>query len=267
MVLDIGKVDFEERIKQRKYARRARINKRLMLVSLIILIVTVYLVTPLSRIKTPKIYGNVIYKDEEIFVKSNLKTTDFLFISDYKTAIEKLTNDRFIKSAKIYYDFFTCRIVIEEIEFLAYVENDDGIVYLMSDYSKIDENDLTEDESLHLQNSLPLIKVDDSLLKNESEYNILIYGLSKIDKEARLLVNSITPYQNDPSLLYIEFSNSNDKTFNLIIENEKISSIISLENVEYFMSHAKDEYECYRYGISDNKENIFIPIRVCKEES
>ncbi len=268
MVLNMGKQDFEKRIKQRKYARRARINKRLMLVSLLILMVTIYLVTPLSRVKTPKIVGNVIYDKNEIIEKSELKSTDFLFSTDYKVAIKKLTSDRFIKSAKIYYDFFSCKIVINEIEFVGYVNDSElGKIYLLSDYSKIYENDLTTKEVLHLEKSQPIVEIDELLLKNETEYNILIYGLSKIDKSARGFIKTISPYQDDLSLLYIELASSDDKKVYLIIENEKIASILSNQNLEYFISNVKDEYECYRYGISENKKDIFIPIKVCREES
>lgn len=264
VVLEKTKSEFEARINKRKYARRARINKRLLLVGLLIILITVYLVTPLSRIREPIIVGNVIYKENEIFEKSELIETEFLFNSDYKKAIDLLTSDEFINSAKIYYDLFKCTIIIDEVLFLGLIENVDGKTYYLSNYTHINELELSDYQEQHLEKSLPLINFDDSLLTNEEEFAILIYGLGQVDASVRKMISKIEAYQDGHSLVFITITKPDaSKSVNLVIENEKISTILKSKNVEYLLNEAKDQYPCYRYGISEDKKDIFIPLSIC----
>jgi cell division protein FtsQ len=255
--------EFEQRIQQRKYARKARRNRRILLVGLFVVIIITYLVTPLSRIKTPTIVGNQVYTKQEIMEKSNLVSTSFLFNAPYEEVIQTLNNDRFITSTKIYYDLFKCTIIINEITFLAYSEDDNSVnTYYLSDFTQIKETDLTSEELTHLSKTASLTKLDKEVIKNSDEMLILLFGLSKIDYKVRQMITSISLYNNDASILIFTLKSKESETeIKVVMENEKISTIFTHNKVEYLLKNAKND--CYRYGTSEKLEDIMIPSDIC----
>lgn len=169
----------KERTPLQKAVRHA---SPVLVVSVVVLLISLFLVTPFSKQKTVTVSGTSTTTADDVLTVSGIKSSDYFFSLIFnRSAYEKsiLKNDKVVKSAKIVYHFpTTFTIKVKEYDIVAYAQTDDGYQPILENGTHLDVVGASE-----LPDSFLTIN-----LSSESDIQKLIKAFSRLDKD---LVNQI----------------------------------------------------------------------------
>lgn len=169
-----------------------------------VLLISLFLVTPLSKQKTVTVSGTSTTSDA-VLTASGIKSSDYFFSLIFNhSAYEKsiLKNDKMIKEAKIIYHFpnkFT--IKVKEYDIVAYAQTDDGYQPILENGTRLDVVGASE-----LPDTFLTIN-----LSSESDIQKLIKAFSKLDKDlvSQIQIVSSANSSTTADLLLLEMHDGN----------------------------------------------------------
>lgn len=148
----------------------------------VILLISIFLVTPFSKKKIITVTGTSTVNQEEVIRDSGIKTSNYLFSLIFRHSIyEKniLSKNKMVKSAKFTYRFPNkLNINVKEYSIIAYAQTDDGYQPILENGTRIGLVGASE-----LPDSFLTIN-----LSSEKDIQKLVKAFSKLDKD---LVNQI----------------------------------------------------------------------------
>lgn len=148
----------------------------------VILLISIFLVTPFSKKKIITVTGTSTVNQEEVIRDSGIKTSNYLFSLIFRHSIyEKniISKNKMVKSAKFTYRFPNkLNINVKEYSIIAYAQTDDGYQPILENGTRIGLVGASE-----LPDSFLTIN-----LSSEKDIQKLIKAFSKLDKD---LVNQI----------------------------------------------------------------------------
>ncbi|MEC1622507.1 cell division protein FtsQ/DivIB [Bacillus mojavensis] len=244
-------VNIEERIPKIKEQRKQKANRRLisfiMLFFMMVLII-VYLQTPISKISSISVTGNENVSKKEIIDLSDIKSGDTEFWSlDKKKTAKKIQENKLVKKAEISKSLPNkINIAIEEYKAIAYLEKD-NVYYEILENGSVLPNEVTPDDAgpilvnwtdakKRVQMAKQLDALSNSLKQSISE---VYYTPVKMDQ------NRIKLYMNDGYVVTASIKTFADrmKTYPSIISqlNGSKKGIIHLEVATYFEEFVKSD--------------------------
>ena len=169
-----------------------------------VLLISLFLVTPISKQKTVRVSGTSTTSDA-VLTASGIKSSDYFFSLIFNhSAYEKsiLKNDKMIKEAKIIYHFpnkFT--IKVKEYDIVAYAQTDDGYQPILENGTRLDVVGASE-----LPDTFLTIN-----LSSESDIQKLIKAFSKLDKDlvSQIQIVSSANSSTTADLLLLEMHDGN----------------------------------------------------------
>ncbi|MCO4520489.1 cell division protein FtsQ [Streptococcus infantarius subsp. infantarius] len=148
----------------------------------VILLISIFLVTPFSKKKIITVTGTSTVNQEEVIRDSGIKTSNYLFSLIFRHSIyEKniISKNKMVKSAKFTYRFPNkLNINVKEYSIIAYAQTDDGYQPILENGIRIGLVGASE-----LPDSFLTIN-----LSSEKDIQKLVKAFSKLDKD---LVNQI----------------------------------------------------------------------------
>ncbi|MCO4640932.1 cell division protein FtsQ [Streptococcus infantarius subsp. infantarius] len=148
----------------------------------VILLISIFLVTPFSKKKIITVTGTSTVNQEEVIRDSGIKTSNYLFSLIFRHSIyEKniISKNKMVKSAKFTYRFPNkLNINVKEYSIIAYAQTDDGYQPILENGTRIGLVGASE-----LPDSFLTIN-----LSSEKDVQKLVKAFSKLDKD---LVNQI----------------------------------------------------------------------------
>ena len=148
----------------------------------VILLISIFLVTPFSKKKIITVTGTSTINQEEVIRDSGIKTSNYLFSLIFRHSIyEKniISKNKMVKSAKFTYRFPNkLNINVKEYSIIAYAQTDDGYQPILENGTRIGLVGASE-----LPDSFLTIN-----LSSEKDIQKLVKAFSKLDKD---LVNQI----------------------------------------------------------------------------
>ena len=148
----------------------------------VILLISIFLVTPFSKKKIITVTGTSTVNQEEVIRDSGIKTSNYLFSLIFRHSIyEKniISKNKMVKSAKFTYRFPNkLNINVKEYSIIAYAQTDDGYQPILENGTRIGHVGASE-----LPDSFLTIN-----LSSEKDIQKLVKAFSKLDKD---LVNQI----------------------------------------------------------------------------
>ncbi|WP_270300740.1 cell division protein FtsQ/DivIB [Streptococcus infantarius] len=148
----------------------------------VILLISIFLVTPFSKKKIITVTGTSTVNQEEVIRDSGIKTSNYLFSLIFRHSIyEKniISKNKMVKSAKFTYRFPNkLNINVKEYSIIAYAQTDDGYQPILENGTRIGLVGASE-----LPDSFLTIN-----LSSEKDIQKLVKAFSKLDKD---LVNQI----------------------------------------------------------------------------
>ena len=169
-----------------------------------VLLISLFLVTPISKQKTVTVSGTSTTSDA-VLTASGIKSSDYFFSLIFNhSAYEKsiLKNDTMVKEAKIVYHFpnkFT--IKVKEYDIVAYAQTDDGYQPILENGTRLDVVGASE-----LPDTFLTIN-----LSSESDIQKLIKAFSKLDKDlvSQIQIVSSANSSTTADLLLLEMHDGN----------------------------------------------------------
>lgn len=169
-----------------------------------VLLISLFLVTPISKQKTVRVSGTSTTSDA-VLTASGIKSSDYFFSLIFNhSAYEKiiLKNDKMVKEAKIVYHFpnkFT--IKVKEYDIVAYAQTDDGYQPILENGTHLDVVGASE-----LPDTFLTIN-----LSSESDIQKLIKAFSKLDKDlvSQIQIVSSANSSTTADLLLLEMHDGN----------------------------------------------------------
>ncbi|MCO4524703.1 cell division protein FtsQ [Streptococcus infantarius subsp. infantarius] len=171
----------------------------------VILLISIFLVTPFSKKKIITVTGTSTVNQEEVIRDSGIKTSNYLFSLIFRHSIyEKniISKNKMVKSAKFTYRFPNkLNINVKEYSIIAYAQTDDGYQPILENGTRIGLVGASE-----LPDSFLTIN-----LSSEKDIQKLVKAFSKLDKD---LVNQIQIVSSEDSattsdLLKLEMHDGN----------------------------------------------------------
>lgn len=176
-------------LKRKKYHDNIKKNRiiRLCLVLIVWVLITVFLLTPLSKVKSINAEGNVYIEDEYILNKVNIDQNIPFFLLDYKKIKNELEQDEYILRVNVNNRFNSLIIEIEEIYPVCETENyyllSNGTLIKKSDYPYNDlvnhvpslNNDLSTNLRVELVSKLSMINIE--ILNKMEDINLFSDGI------------------------------------------------------------------------------------------
>lgn len=170
----------------------------------VVLLISLFLVTPISKQKTVRVSGTSTTSDA-VLTASGIKSSDYFFSLIFNhSAYEKsiLKNDKMVKEAKIVYHFpnkFT--IKVKEYDIVAYAQTDDGYQPILENGTRLDVVGASE-----LPDTFLTIN-----LSSESDIQKLIKAFSKLDKDlvSQIQIVSSANSSTTADLLLLEMHDGN----------------------------------------------------------
>lgn len=148
----------------------------------VILLISIFLVTPFSKKKIITVTGTSTVNQEEVIRDSGIKTSNYLFSLIFRHSIyEKniISKNKMVKSAKFTYRFPNkLNINVKEYSIIAYAQTDDGYQPILENGTRIGLVGASELPDSFLTINLSL----------EKDIQKLVKAFSKLDKD---LVNQI----------------------------------------------------------------------------
>lgn len=217
----VSKKEKKQKAKQAKKARKEKKKKEkkeltplqkarrraypVLIVAGAVLLISLFLVTPISKQKTVTVSGTSTTTSDAVLTASGIKSSDYFFSlifnhSAYETSI--LKNDKMVKEAKIVYHFpnkFT--IKVKEYDIVAYAQTDDGYQPILENGTHLDVVGASE-----LPDTFLTIN-----LSSESDIQKLIKAFSKLDKDlvSQIQIVSSANSSTTADLLLLEMHDGN----------------------------------------------------------
>lgn len=144
-------VNIEERIPKIKEQRKQKANRRLIsfiMLFFIMVLIIVYLQTPISKVSTISVTGNENVSKKEIIDLSDINSGDTEFWSlDKQKTEKKIQQNKLVKKAEISKSLPNkINIAIEEYKAIAYLEKDD-VYYEVLENGSVLPNEVTPDDA------------------------------------------------------------------------------------------------------------------------
>ena len=215
------KKEKKQKVKQAKKARKEKKKKEkkeltplqkarrraypVLIVAGAVLLISLFLVTPISKQKTVTVSGTSTTTSDAVLTASGIKSSDYFFSLIFNhSAYEKsiLKNDKMVKEAKIVYHFpnkFT--IKVKEYDIVAYAQTDDGYQPILENGTHLDVVGASE-----LPDTFLTIN-----LSSESDIQKLIKAFSKLDKDlvSQIQIVSSANSSTTADLLLLEMHDGN----------------------------------------------------------
>jgi cell division protein FtsQ len=242
-------VSIEDRIPKLKQQRKQKANRRFILFiltfSLLILLI-IYLETPLSKVKNVEVSGNVNVPSDEIISLSGIdQQTNFWSVNKEKT-IKALKKHKEVKGANIVKIFpHTIRIEIEEMKRVAYVSNGSSFYPVLENGETLDGQ-----KSVKVPDAPILFGFDDAEFAHlmTEQLTNLPHSISNSISEVHY-----TPEKMDPYIITLFMNNGYEvrasmktfaekmRSYPMIVKelNPKVKGIIHLEVGSYFEPYSK----------------------------
>lgn len=236
-----------ERQSHRRLARKRRVG----LVGLLWVTLGIYLVSPLSQVRTVLTKGNRLYTQTEIISISGLEAHDVIWWINPEIAREKLSQYPFFDDVRVYLEWGRLVFELHEIQIIARIctncDESDSISsfeYLLSNGQLITspfsfyENSLIQRVSN--QYRIPLVSA------LEGSNIALIEALSNVPYEIRSHIISIENAEMTPSIegdysLLIVDERLNPTYFHLVIDAELIPSLFTSTKYEKLIGYIKED--------------------------
>ncbi|WP_431770361.1 cell division protein FtsQ/DivIB [Streptococcus gallolyticus] len=217
----VSKKEKKQKVKQAKKARKEKKKKEkkeltplqkarrraypVLIVAGAVLLISLFLVTPISKQKTVTVSGTSTTTSDAVLTASGIKSSDYFFSLIFNhSAYEKsiLKNDKMVKEAKIVYHFpnkFT--IKVKEYDIVAYAQTDDGYQPILENGTHLDVVGASE-----LPDTFLTIN-----LSSESDIQKLIKAFSKLDKDlvSQIQIVSSANSSTTADLLLLEMHDGN----------------------------------------------------------
>ncbi len=217
----VSKKEKKQKAKQAKKARKEKKKKEkkeltplqkarrraypVFIVAGAVLLISLFLVTPISKQKTVTVSGTSTTTSDAVLTASGIKSSDYFFSLIFNhSAYEKsiLKNDKMVKEAKIVYHFpnkFT--IKVKEYDIVAYAQTDDGYQPILENGTHLDVVGASE-----LPDTFLTIN-----LSSESDIQKLIKAFSKLDKDlvSQIQIVSSANSTTTADLLLLEMHDGN----------------------------------------------------------
>ena len=217
----VSKKEKKQKAKQAKKARKEKKKKEkkeltplqkarrraypVFIVAGAVLLISLFLVTPISKQKTVTVSGTSTTTSDAVLTASGIKSSDYFFSLIFNhSAYEKsiLKNDKMVKEAKIVYHFpnkFT--IKVKEYDIVAYAQTDDGYQPILENGTHLDVVGASE-----LPDTFLTIN-----LSSESDIQKLIKAFSKLDKDlvSQIQIVSSANSSTTADLLLLEMHDGN----------------------------------------------------------
>ncbi|BAK27463.1 FtsQ-type POTRA domain-containing protein [Streptococcus gallolyticus subsp. gallolyticus] len=217
----VSKKEKKQKAKQAKKARKEKKKKErkeltplqkarrraypVLIVAGAVLLISLFLVTPISKQKTVTVSGTSTTTSDAVLTASGIKSSDYFFSLIFNhSAYEKsiLKNDKMVKEAKIVYHFpnkFT--IKVKEYDIVAYAQTDDGYQPILENGTHLDVVGASE-----LPDTFLTIN-----LSSESDIQKLIKAFSKLDKDlvSQIQIVSSANSSTTADLLLLEMHDGN----------------------------------------------------------
>ncbi|RCW17437.1 cell division protein FtsQ [Streptococcus gallolyticus] len=217
----VSKKEKKQKAKQAKKARKEKKKKEkkeltplqkarrraypVLIVAGVVLLISLFLVTPISKQKTVTVSGTSTTTSDAVLTASGIKSSDYFFSLIFNhSAYEKsiLKNDKMVKEAKIVYHFpnnFT--IKVKEYDIVAYAQTDDGYQPILENGTHLDVVGASE-----LPDTFLTIN-----LSSESDIQKLIKAFSKLDKDlvSQIQIVSSANSSTTADLLLLEMHDGN----------------------------------------------------------
>lgn len=123
-------VSIEDRIPKLKEARKKKANRRLvfyMTIFFFLISIIIYLQSPLSEVKTVKVYENSFVSDEEIIEMSGLSGKPNIWAVDFSAIEEQLEGNPVVDEVSVERELpNTVKITVKEIEIIGFVQEENS---------------------------------------------------------------------------------------------------------------------------------------------
>ncbi|GAK14517.1 cell division protein FtsQ/DivIB [Geomicrobium sp. JCM 19039] len=189
-------ISVQDRIPALKEQRKKRANRRLILyvsIFFILIAAVVYFQSPLSHIQTIQVEGQEIGEEQEILSASSLETGTSIWSADFDAAEQSITQIPYVDSVEVRRSLpTTVRIVVNERERAAYIEQDGQFIPVYGN------GNLMEEQSLSTHPS------DAPVIYNWTEERLLELFFEELNQLGDGIVNHISeihPLEDDPTHL------------------------------------------------------------------
>ncbi|ERJ73985.1 cell division protein FtsQ/DivIB [Streptococcus sobrinus] len=168
-------------------------------------LLALYLLTPLSKIKHVTVDGVNRTTSQSVLKASGLKDSDYTLATIFnrsRLANAVAKNDIWVKSASVDYSFpFTFSIKVKEYSIVAYAQTDQGYVPILESGTRLDSVEATDFPD----------KFTTINLKNGKYLSSLIKKLTKMDKSliSEIKVITLADSKTTPDLLNLEMQDGN----------------------------------------------------------
>lgn len=242
--------NFEEKLNIAKRNHQKSFITRIIIVGILFLILSLYLLTPLSWVGNYSLKGNLNLSKENVLEICHLNKNDSLYLLDEKKAEELLENHPLIKSCEIKNSIFGLKIEIEELT--PVLKTFDGDYYFNDASLKTDS--FLQNESIPLEikeigNSLAVLTECDSL-----------FLITAVKKYSNIYFNISPKYRQE--IKYFRVIDSNKYSFFYNFDGYYQEIVIPFNNsiTNEDIAYALDEESISRYlnGIFEDKESTLV---------
>lgn len=241
-------VSLEDRVPQLKQRRRKKANRRLLVVVLLfigVILIVLYLQSPLGKIQTISVSGTKWLTDEEIIEASGVKTGDSYWSTNSESVEKKISKHLDVEAVNISKKFpTTFTIEIDEYDQIAYVSKDQQFIPVLENGASakpVEPSELPSDAPMLFGFTAPKMLTEMSTalasLPPEVQQSISEVYLtpSETDKD------HITVYMNDGfevSALINTFAEKMAHYPSIVSQLDKdIKGVIDLEVGSYFRAY------------------------------
>ena len=241
--------EFEQRIKTYQLVKKNKLIAKIISFCLVLGLIVVYFLTPISKVNTSKISGNINYTPEQILQIANLSNKDSLYLISTKNIENKLKECPLIKNESVDVKLSPLGLSISLEEIVPVLEYGNEIY--MSDGNTLDlellksKNPLIGDHLFVEKNNLVQLyskPYEDKFVKTRVEHlSKLILSLSE---EERALIDGVN---YDSSTYYYSFyySRNENEMLKVVFDSAKkvddLNIIISKEKIDKYLSYLDDD--------------------------
>ncbi|MBM7642613.1 cell division protein FtsQ/DivIB [Streptococcus loxodontisalivarius] len=187
---------------EEKARRRLR---SIVIPSVLIFFFSLFMVSPLSKLRVVKVTGNTNSTTQEVETASGIQASDYLvetMLNQSSIAKEVVANDKWVKSAKVSYQFWNTFVIsVQEYSVVAYLQTSKGYSPVLEDGTVVSETNLTSPPDQSMVLTLTDTKQIKSFIKQVDD-------LSDSLKQNMHIV-SLANSASTPDLLSIEMYDGN----------------------------------------------------------
>lgn len=254
MELEKGKnvISIEDRIPKIKQQRRKKANRRLiflLLLFFILISIILYFQSPLSRVQSINVEGNIIYSKDKIISSAGIAKDVNIWKINEKEIEQQIKNLAEVKAVSVTTKLpTTVKINIQEFKRIAYISEGKNFIPVLEN-GKI----LQEEETNNLPLNAPILF---DFTENDALKEMII-GLDELPKEVLNAISEIhyEPIESDAYHIYLFMNDGNEVSATIRTFAEKMShyssiigqldpnqkGVINLEVGSYFKAFEPEE--------------------------